>query len=206
MRPSHAFVPLHHAPPFHAASAAILHEGLNLLELLRREHASRGEQCFHVLLLHLSAQGIHLIQLLHDRIMIRIIRAQEFTEFDVAQFHVRACLDGSLLRVYAKRVQAPNLLVGKTKILAHARIFCHTQKVLAAAKFVPSAAPPTTASVFSRPVEVVRAASRKLMRALIPFVLPATTKLMLALTRTGALWRPILSPRDNRGPQQNHNT
>jgi hypothetical protein len=30
--------------------------------------------------------------------------------------------------------------------------------------------------------------------------------LMLALTRTGALWRPILSPRDNRGPQQNHNT
>ena len=44
------------------------------------------------------------------------------------------------------------------------------------------------------------------MRALTPFVLPAATKLMLALPRTGALWRPVLSPSDNRCRQQNHKT
>jgi hypothetical protein len=204
-RPSHAFVPLHHASPFRtAASAAILHKGLNLLELLRCEHTPSGEQRFHVLLLHLSALGIHFIQLLHDCIMIRIIRAQQLTEFNVAQFQFRASLHGSLLRVYAKRVQAPNLLIGETKILSHAWIFRHAQKVLAATKFVPSAVLPTTGSAFSRPAERARAASREFMRALTPFVLSVATKLMLALPKTGALWRPILSPRDNRSRQQNH--
>ena len=161
--PSHAFVPLHHASPFRtAASAAILHEGLDLLELLRCEHTPRGEQRFHVLLLHLSAQGIHLIQLLHDRVMIRIIRAQQFTEFNVAQLHIRASLHGSFLRVYADLMQAPNLLIRETKVLAHAGILRHAQKVLAPTKSVPAAALPTTVSALSRPAEVTRAASLRI--------------------------------------------
>ena len=81
-------------PAFHAAGAAMLHELLNLLDLLRREHTARGEQCFHVLLFHLSPQRIHLIKLLHDGIVIRIIGPQKFTEFNVAQFQICAGLHG----------------------------------------------------------------------------------------------------------------
>jgi hypothetical protein len=157
-----------------------------------------------MLLLYLSTQGIHLIQLLHDCIMIRIVRAQQFTEFNVAQFHIGTSLHGSLLRVYAKCVQAPNLFVGETKILAHVWIFRHAQKVLAPTKSVPSAALPTPMSALSRPAEMARAAARELMRALTPFVLPSATKLMLALPGPRPLWRPILSPCYNRRPKQNH--
>ncbi len=200
--PSHAFVPLHHASPFHAA--AILHEGLNLLELLRCQHTPRGEQRFHLLLLHFSAQGIHVIQLLHDRVMVRIIRTQQFTEFNMPQFHIGASLHGSFFRVYADLMQAPNLLIRQTTVLANAGILRHAQKVLAPTKTVPAAALPTTVPALSRPAEVTRAASRELMRALSPFVLPSATKLVLALPRTGTLRRPILSPSDNRRRQQNH--
>jgi len=103
-------------------------------------------------------------------------------------------------------MQAPNLLIRKTKVLAHAGIFRHAQKVLAPTKTVPATALPTTVSPLSRPAEVTRAAPLELIRALTPSVLPSATKLMLALPRTGALRWPILSPRYNRRRQQNHKT
>ena len=75
-------------------------------------------------------------------LVIRIIRPHQFAEFNVAQLHIRARLHGSFLRVYADLVQAPNLLVRETKILAHAGIFRHAQKALAATKSAPAAALP----------------------------------------------------------------
>jgi hypothetical protein len=102
-------------------------------------------------------------------------------------------------------VQLSNLLVGKAEVLAHARIFRHAQKVLAATEFVPVAPLPAT-PVLSGSAEFAPAATLEFMRALTPFVLPASTKLMLALPRAGPLCGTFLSPRDNRSRQQNHQT
>ena len=204
-RPSHAASVLHHGSTFHAAGAAVLPKCLELLNLLRCEHTPRGEHRFHALLFHLSSQGVHLIKFLHDRVVIRIIRPHQFTEFNVAQFHIRARLHGSFLRVYADLVQASHLLVRQTEVLANAGILSHAQKASAATKSAPAAALPTHPAL-SRPAELARAASRKLMRALTPLVLAAATKLMLALSRGGRLWGAFLSPTDNRRRQQNHKT
>jgi hypothetical protein len=187
-----------------APGAAILHEGPDLLDLFRGEHTSCGEQRFHLLFLHLSSQRVHLIKFLHDRVVIRIIRAKKFTEFNVAQLHICASLHGSFLRLYADLVQASNLLVRETEKHAYARIFCHAQQVLAAAEFVPSAAFPATVLALFRPAEFTPAAFRELMRAATPFVRSATTKLMLALPWAGPFWGAILSPTDHRCRQQNH--
>jgi hypothetical protein len=191
-----------------AAGAAILHKGLDLLELLRCEHTPRGQHGFHALLLHRSLQGVHLIKFLHDRIVIRIIRPHQFAEFNAAQLHIRARLHGSFLRVYADLVQASHLLVREAEILAHARVFRHAQKASAATESALAAALPTHPA-FSRPAlpsELARAAARKFMRAVTPLVLAAATHLMLALPRTGPLWGAFLSPTDNRCRQQNHKT
>jgi hypothetical protein len=158
-----------------------------------------------VLLFHLSTQGVYLINFLHDRIVIGIIRPHQFTQFDVVQLQVRASLHGSFLRIYADLVQAPNLLVRETEHLAHAGILRHAQKVLATAKFAPAAALPTHPAL-SGFAELAVVASFKLMRAVTPFVLSASTKLMLALPRTRPLWGAFLSPSDNRRRQQNHKT
>jgi hypothetical protein len=103
-------------------------------------------------------------------------------------------------------MQASNLLIRETKILAHAGIFRHTQKVLAATEFVPSTPLPTAVPALSRPAESTPVASLKLMRTLTPLVLSATTKLMLALPRAGPLWGGILRPGNNCCRQQNHKT
>ena len=193
--------PIHHAFAFRAAScSAILQKGLDLLLLLRCEHTPRGEHRFHALLFHLSLQGVHFIKFLHDRVVIRIIRAHQFTKLNVAQFHIRASLHGSFPLVHADLVQASYLLVRETEILAHHGIFSHAQKVLAATESAPAAARPAHPSLAA---ELARAASRKLMRAITPLMLFTTTKLVLALPRTGPLRGAFLRPTDNRRRQQN---
>jgi hypothetical protein len=195
---------LHHVHTFRAAaSAAIFHKCLDLLLLLRCEDTPCGEHRFHTLLFHLSAQGVHLIKFPHDRVVIRIIRPQQFAEFNVAQFHIRARLHGSFLRVYTDLMQSSHLLIRETEVLAHSGIFSHAQKVLAATEFRPAAALPTHPAL-SRPAELAAAASRNRMWAVTPLVLSAATKLMLTLPRIRPLWRAVLSPTDNRRRQQNH--
>jgi hypothetical protein len=195
-RPSWAAPPLHHAPAFRAAAgAAILHEGLDLLLLLRREHTPGGEHGFHALLFHLSLQGVHLIEFLHDRVVIRIIRPHQFTEFNVVQFQIRTRLYGSLLGLHADLVQASNLLVGETKILAHPGILRHAQKARASTESAPAAALPTHPVAFCKP-----------LRPVTPLVLASTTKLMLALAGVGPLRGAFLSPTDKRHRQQNQKT
>ena len=65
-----------------------------------------------MLLLYLSLQGVHLIELVHNRVVIRVIRPQQFAKFNVAQFHIGARLDGGFLCIDADLVQATNLIVG----------------------------------------------------------------------------------------------
>jgi hypothetical protein len=108
-------------------------------------------------------------------------------------------------------MQASNLLIRKTEILAHAGIFRQAQKVLAATKSVPAAALETHPVLClparpALPAELARAASGKLMRAVTPLALSAATLLMQALPRIGPLWGTFLSPTDNRRRQQNHKT
>jgi hypothetical protein len=207
--PSLAATPLHHGSAFRtAAETAILPKGPDLLLLFRCEHAPGGEHRFHALLLHLSLQGVHLVHLLHDRVVIGIIRAQQFTEFNVAQFQIRARLDGSFLGVYTDLVEASNLLVRETKILAQAGIFRHAQKARAATESAPAAALPThpALSGTTRPSLPAELATVKPLRALTPLALSAPAKLMLALPGAGPLWGAFLSPTDNRCRQQNHKT
>jgi hypothetical protein len=93
--------------------------------------------------------------------------------------------------------------------LAHAGIFRHAQKVLAATKSVPAAALETHPALSTPPrpalpAELARPASRKPMRAVTPLALSADTLLMLALPRVGPLWGAFFSPTDNRCRQQNN--
>jgi hypothetical protein len=211
-RPSWAAAPL--GPMFAlwtAAGAAIFHKGLDLLDLLGREHTSRGKHCLHALLFHLPSQRVHLIKFLHDRVLIRIIRPQELTKFNVAQFHIGASLYGSLLGVHTDRVQASHLLVRETEILAHAGIFRHAHKTPAATKSAVAAAlppPPAPSGPALPPLssELALAASRKAMLAVAPLMLSAAAHLMLALPRAGPLRSVFLSPTDNRRRQQYHKT
>jgi hypothetical protein len=171
--------------------------------LIRCEHAPRREQRFHLLLLHLSSQSVHLIKFLHDRIMIRIIRSQQFAELNVPQLDIRVCLHRSFLLVDTDLMQACNLLVGKTQILAHAGIFSHAQKVLTATKSVPAAALPahsvfTESAHLSLATEFAKTVAGKSVRAVTP--------LMLAFPRADALWGGFLSPTDHRCPQQHQKT
>lgn len=80
-----------------------------------------------MLLLHLSLQSIRLIYLLHDGIVIRIVCAQKFTEFNVAQFQICTSLHGGFLRVYADLMQTRNLVIREAKEHAHAGIFRQAQ-------------------------------------------------------------------------------
>jgi len=129
------------------------------------------------------------------------------------QFHIRASLHGSFLRVHTDFVQASNLLVRETEHLAHAGIFRHAQKASASAatKSAPAAAlhthpVPTKSARAALHAELARAASRKLTRAVTPLVLSTATHLMLALPWGWRLWGHFLSPSDNRCRQQNHKT
>jgi hypothetical protein len=163
-----------------------------------------------MLLFHLSLQGVHLIEFLHDRVVIRIIRPQQFTQFNVVQFQIRTGLDGSFLRIYADLVQASHLVVREAQILAHTRILSHAQEVLAATESAVAAALPThpfppAPARPPLPAEIARAPSGKLTRAATPLVLTAPTKLMLALRWAGPLWGTILTPADNHGRHQTHN-
>jgi hypothetical protein len=97
-------------------------------------------------------------------------------------------------------VQASNLFVRKTEVLAHAGIFRHAQQARAATESAPAAALPTHPAP-SGPAEL---ASGKPMRAVTPLALSAPAKLMLALPRIGPLGSAFLSPTDNRRRQQNH--
>jgi len=115
--------------------------------------------------------------------------------------HIRARLDRSFFRIDADLVQASNLLVRQTKVLAYAGIFRHAHKVVAATKSVPAAALPShplpfPSALTSLPAELARAASVKSILA--------AAHLMLALTRIGPLWGAILGPTNNRRRQQNH--
>jgi hypothetical protein len=193
---SRAASALHHASAFWTASAEVLSEGLELFDLLRREDAARREHGLHALLLHLSSQGVHLIDFLHDGVVVRVVCPQQFTQFDVAQFEIRARLDGSFLGVYADLVQALHLLVSEAESLANARVLCQAKKRLALAKSTPAAALPTI-SPLSWPAEFPRAAAGK------PVL---TTPLVLGRHRTAPLRVAILSSRYHRSRQQNHQT
>jgi hypothetical protein len=108
-------------------------------------------------------------------------------------------------------VQASNLLVRETEILAHAGIFSHAQKARAATKSVPAAAlhahpAPARSARPALPAELAAVSFRELMRAVAPLVLSSTAHLMLALPRVGRLWGALLSPTDHRCRQQNHKT
>jgi hypothetical protein len=191
--------------PSHAATGAtILHEGPDLLDLLRGQHTARGEQRFHLLFLHFSSKRINLVKFLHDRVVIRIFCVQKFTEFNVAQLQICVGLDGGLLRLYTNLVQAPNLLVGETKNHTHAGIFRHAQQVFCAAEAVASTAFPSIASAAFMPAEFTPATFFKVMRPSSPFLRSAATKLMLALSRARPVRWAILSPTDHRHRQENH--
>jgi hypothetical protein len=62
-------------------------------------------------------------------------------------------LYGSLLRLYTDFVQAPNLLVGKTKKHTHAGIFRHAEQVFSAAESVASTPFPTVVPALFMPTE-----------------------------------------------------
>jgi hypothetical protein len=145
-----------------------------------------------MLFLHLSTQRINLIKFLHDGVVIRIICAQKFTQFDVMQLQIRVGLYGSFLRIYTDRVQAANLFVRETKKHADAGIFRHAQKVLSTAELAPSTPFPSTMSALFAP-----AVSFELMRASTPSMRSAA-KLMLAWTGARSLLGAILSPTDHR--------
>jgi len=191
-----AATPLHHASASGAAGgAAILHEGLDLLDLVGGEHAARREHRFDARLLHLALQGVDLIEFLHDRIVVGIITPHQFPQLNLVQLHIRARLHGSFLRVYTNLVQARHLLVTQTQRGAHARIFRHAQEARAAAKSALAAAPhahsaPATAShAHPLPAKTAGAlvhavltttATRKSTLAATPLTLSTATPLMLS--------------------------
>ena len=221
LRPSRsATTPLHHASASHAASAAILHKGLDLRSLLRCEYSLRLEHRLHARLFHFCPQSASLVNLRHDRALIRVFSPHQFAQFNAVHFHLCARLHGRLFRVHADLVQLSNLFVGETESFAHHGIFRHAQHARAATKSAPAASlhthsMPALAHTHPLSAELAPAASRKFARtatplALLstttPLVLSAATHLMLALPRSGRLWGGILSPNNNRCRQQNHKT
>jgi hypothetical protein len=115
----------------------------------------------------------------------------------MAQLHVRTSLYGLFPCVQAELVQAPDLLVTETEILAHAGIPRHAQKAFAA--FPAKSA--VAAALLTHPALAATAHSPFAAKPVL-----AVAPLMLSLRWALPLGQRFLTPAENRRPHQNHQT